>query len=113
MQVVTVQTQEDQQQGLRSITDMKVLPLEELVLQLSQHAKPLLFTAVCMRGQWVSAIECVRSCDQKPYLHNETKGGICIKWNLIPKRIIKFYFTPPTWPPFRCLLLQDGRRDVM
>ena len=24
-------------------------------------------------------IECVRSCDQKPYLHNETKGGICIK----------------------------------
>ena len=24
-------------------------------------------------------IECVRSCDQKPYLHNERKGGICIK----------------------------------
>ena len=24
-------------------------------------------------------IECVRSCDQKPYLHNETKRGICIK----------------------------------
>ena len=21
------------------------------------------------------AIECIRSCDQKPYLHNETKGG--------------------------------------
>ena len=24
-------------------------------------------------------IECVRSCDQKPYLHNERKGGICLK----------------------------------
>ena len=24
-------------------------------------------------------IECVRSYDQKPYLHNETKGGICVK----------------------------------
>ena len=24
-------------------------------------------------------IECVRSCDQKPYLQYETKGGICIK----------------------------------
>ena len=24
-------------------------------------------------------IECVRSCDQKSYLYNETKGGICIK----------------------------------
>ena len=23
------------------------------------------------------------------------------------------YFTPPTWPPFLCLLLQHGRRDVM
>ena len=25
----------------------------------------------------------------------------------------KEYFTPPTWPPFLCLLVQDGRRDVM
>ena len=25
----------------------------------------------------------------------------------------KEYFTPPTWPPFLCLLLQHGRRDVM
>ena len=108
MQVVTVQTQEDQHQGLRSITDMKVLPLEELVLQLSQHAKPLLFTAVCMRGQCVSAIECLRSCDQKPYLHNETKGRICIKMDFNPQKNNLFHssnmaavslFTPPRWPP--------------
>ena len=25
----------------------------------------------------------------------------------------KEYFTPPTWPPFLCLLLQHGPRDVM
>ena len=30
-------------------------------------------------------IECVRSCDQKPYLHNETKGGICIKIEFNPQ----------------------------
>ena len=30
-------------------------------------------------------------------------------WYKIPKE----YFTPPTWPPFLCLLLQHGRRDVM
>ena len=33
-------------------------------------------------------IECVRSCDQKPYLHNETKGGICIKIELNPQENI-------------------------
>ena len=31
-------------------------------------------------------IECVRSCDQKPYLHNETKGGICIKIEFNPQK---------------------------
>ena len=41
-------------------------------------------------------IECVRSCDQKRYLHNETKGGICIKIELNPLKNIS--------------LLQDGRR---
>ena len=40
--------------------------------------------------------ECVRSCDQKPYLHNETKGGICIKIEFNPQKNIS--------------LLQDGRR---
>ena len=40
-------------------------------------------------------IECVRSCDQKPYLHNETKGGICIRIELNPQKNIS--------------LLQDGR----
>jgi len=40
--------------------------------------------------------ECVRSCDQKPYLHNETKGGICIKVEFNPQKNIS--------------LLQDGRR---
>ena len=29
-------------------------------------------------------IECVRSYDQRPYLHNETKGGICIKIEFNP-----------------------------
>ena len=42
------------------------------------------------------AIECVRSCDQKPYLHNETKGGICIKIEFNSQKKI--------------LLLQYGRR---
>ena len=35
----------------------------------------------------VKGIECVRSCDQKKYLHNEKKRGICINQSLIPKRI--------------------------
>ena len=42
------------------------------------------------------SIECVRSCDQKPYLHNETKGGICIKIEFNPQK--------------NSSLLQDGRR---
>ena len=41
-------------------------------------------------------IECVRSYDQKPYLHNETKGGICIKIEFNPQKNIS--------------LLQHGRR---
>ena len=44
-------------------------------------------------------VECVRSCDQKQYLHNETKGGICIKIELNRQKNIS--------------LLQHGRRDVM
>ena len=36
----------------------------------------------------MTPIECVRSCDQKPYLHNETKGGICIKIELNPQKNI-------------------------
>ena len=42
------------------------------------------------------SIECVCSCDQKPYLHNETKGGICIKIEFNPQKNIS--------------LLQTGRR---
>ena len=34
-----------------------------------------------------SLMQCVRSCNQKPCLHNETKGGVCRKIELIPKRI--------------------------
>ena len=41
-------------------------------------------------------MECVRSCDQKPYLHNETKGEICIKIEFNPQKNIS--------------LLQHGRR---
>ena len=36
----------------------------------------------------VDSIECVRSCDQTPYLHNETKGGICIKIEFNPQKNI-------------------------
>ena len=36
----------------------------------------------------VHAIECVRSCDKKPYLHNETKGGISIKIEFNPQKNI-------------------------
>ena len=44
----------------------------------------------------VLTLECVRSCDRKPYLHNETKGGICIKIEFNPQKNVS--------------LLQDGRR---
>ena len=33
-------------------------------------------------------VECVRPCDQKSYLHNETKGGICIKIDFYAKKNI-------------------------
>ena len=46
--------------------------------------------------QCCQAIECVRSCDQKPHLHNETKGGIRIKIEFNPQKNIS--------------LLQDGHR---
>ena len=42
------------------------------------------------------SIECVSSCDQMPYLHNETKGVICIKIEFNPQKNIS--------------LLQHGRR---
>ena len=45
---------------------------------------------------WRIPLECVRSCDQKPYLHNERKGGICIKVEFNPQNNIS--------------LLQDGYR---
>ena len=48
------------------------------------------------RGKVRVTIECLRSCDQKPYLQNETKGGICIKIEFNPQKNIS--------------LLQDGRR---
>ena len=56
----------------------------------------------------LSAIECVRSCDQKPYLHIYNKK----RRNMHKKRVQfpKEYFTLPTWMPFLCLLLQH---DVM
>ena len=44
-------------------------------------------------------VEYVRSCDKKPYLHDETKGGICIKIEFNPQNNIS--------------LLQHGRHDVM
>ena len=47
-----------------------------------------------IRPRWQT--ECLRSYDQKPYLHNETKGGICIKIELNTQKNIS--------------LLQDGRR---
>ena len=55
-------------------------------------------------------IECVRSCDQKPYLYNETKGGICIKIEFNPQKNISLL---QDGRRSVCLLLQDGRRDVM
>ena len=36
-------------------------------------------------------MECVRSCDQKSYLHNETKGGICIKIEFNPQKKISLF----------------------
>ena len=45
---------------------------------------------------------------RSPYLHNETKGRICIKMEFNPKRIFHSsnmaavsLFTPPTWPLWR------------
>jgi len=51
---------------------------------------------LCKLNANLKKIECVRSCDQKLYLHNETKGGICIK--------IEFNLQKNT------SLLQHGRR---
>ena len=48
------------------------------------------------RSNYNVPIECVRSCDQKSYLHNETKGGICIKTEFNPHKNIS--------------LIQTGRR---
>jgi len=36
----------------------------------------------------VCIIVCVRSCDQKPYLPDESKGGICIKIEFNPQNNI-------------------------
>ena len=36
-------------------------------------------------------MECVRSCDQKSYLHNETKGEICIKIEFSPQKKISLF----------------------
>ena len=55
--------------------------------------------------EWKPRIECVRSCDQKPYLLNETKGG----WRDLHKNrtfhsskmAAVSLFTRPTWPPWR------------
>ena len=44
----------------------------------------------------MKTIDCVRLCDRKPYLHNETRGEICIKIEFNPQKNIS--------------LLQDGRR---
>ena len=45
------------------------------------------------------SIECVRSCEQRPYLVNETKGWICIRIEFNSQKNIS--------------LLQHGRHDVM
>ena len=50
----------------------------------------------CFSCHKIVTMECVCSCDQKPYLHNETKGGICIKIEFNPQKNIS--------------LLQHGRR---
>ena len=55
-------------------------------------------------------IECVRSCDQRPYLHNETKRGICIKIEFNPQKNISLLQDGCC---FRCLLLQHACCDVM
>ena len=49
----------------------------------------------CCYNNFFFLIKCVRSCDQKPYLHNDTEGGICIKIEFNPQKNIS--------------LLQDGR----
>ena len=56
----------------------------------------LLFKVHLLLAENRKEIECVRSCDQNPYLHNETKGGICIKIEFNPQKNIS--------------LLQHGRR---
>ena len=61
----------------------------------SSVIRTLQFISLCPRRLCVT-IECVRSRDQKPYLHNKTKGGICIKIEFNPQRNIS--------------LLQHGRR---
>ena len=57
-----------------------------------------------------SIIQCFRSCDQNPYLHNETKRGICIKIEFNPQKNISLL---QDGRRSVCLLLRHGRRDVM
>jgi len=42
-----------------------------------------------------------------------TRGHICMNLHKNRVQSPKEYLTPPTWPPFLCLLLQHSRRDVM
>jgi len=50
------------------------------------------------------------ACDQKPYLHNETKGGICIKIEFNPQNNISLL---QHGCRFFVLLLQHGLFDVI
>lgn len=50
-------------------------------LEISTRAEPKLATKSGSEDDLLPEveIECVCSCDQKPYFHNETKGSICLK----------------------------------
>ena len=59
----------------------------------------LMANTIIPRPQILPTLQCVRSCDQKPYLHNKTKGGICIKVEFNSQKNIS--------------VLQDGRRPFV
>ena len=70
--------------------------LSSVLHNLMTHADDVIRLLKCVS---VAFKECVRSCDQKAYLHNETKGWICIKIEFNSRKNIS--------------LLQHGRRSFV
>ena len=77
----------DKTESSASLRTCSILWHNEIHSMSQQTSQSLLFF-ICHK---IVTMECVRSCDQKPYLHNETKGGICIKIEFNPQKNISLF----------------------